>query len=105
MLKNYNSKEENKIFIKKALKKVFLSKELFARFRKLLLLRERDRSLRESCIKALKKVLKVSKKISVIMKEKKIHVLISFLLEREFKSTNVIKERLQCNIFFVFITI
>jgi hypothetical protein len=30
------------------------------------------------------------------MKEKKIHVLVSFLLEREFKSTNVLKERYQC---------
>lgn len=30
------------------------------------------------------------------MKEKKIHVLISFLIEREFKSSNVAKERIQC---------
>jgi hypothetical protein len=63
------------------------------KFRKLLLLRERDRSLRESCISALKKILKISKKIAVVMKQKKIHILISFLLEREFKSTNILKER------------
>lgn len=30
------------------------------------------------------------------MKEKKIHVLISFLIEREFKSNNVAKERMAC---------
>ena len=30
------------------------------------------------------------------MKEKKIHVVIGFLIEREFKSSNVAKERIQC---------
>ena len=78
------------------MKNLFLNKELYPKFRKLMLLRERDRSLRESCIKALKKILKISKKIAILMKERKIHVLISFLLEREFKSTNILKERLQC---------
>lgn len=73
-----------------------MSKELYTKFRKLLLLRERDRSLRESCIRALKKILKISKKIAGVMKEKKIHILVGFLIEREFKSSNVAKERLQC---------
>lgn len=73
-----------------------MQKDVYTRFRKLLLLRERDRSLRESCIRALKKILKVSKKIAPIMKEKKIHFLVGFLLEREFKSSNVAKERIQC---------
>lgn len=81
-------------FIKKILKKLFLKKELYGKFRKLLLLRERDRSLRESCIKVLRKILKLSKKIGPVMKEKKIHVIICFIIEREFKSSNVIKERL-----------
>lgn len=73
-----------------------MNKEVYTKFRKLLLLRERDRSLRESCIRALKKILKISKKIGPVMKDKKIHILISFLIEREFKSTNVAKERLAC---------
>lgn len=72
-----------------------MNKELYTKFRKLLLLRERDRSLRESCIKSLKKILKISKKIGPVIKEKKIHIIICFLIEREFKSTNVIKERVQ----------
>jgi hypothetical protein len=70
-----------------------MNKDLYPKFRKLLLLRERDRSLRESCIKALKKILKISKSISKVMKEKRIHIIISFLIEREFKSSNVERER------------
>lgn len=73
-----------------------MNKEIYIKFRKLLLLRERDRSLRESCIRVFKKILKVSKKISGVMRERKIHFLIGFLIEREFKSSNVAKERLQC---------
>lgn len=52
--------------------------------------------MRESCIKLLKKIIKVSKKLAIVMKERKIHVIIGFLLEREFKSSNVLKERMQC---------
>jgi hypothetical protein len=95
-LKNLRPKEPNSKTIKKVLKKLFLQKEIYTRFRKLLLLRERDRSLRESCIKVLKKILKVSKKIGVVMKDRKIHVIVGFLIEREFKSSNVAKERTQC---------
>jgi len=73
-----------------------MNREIYIKFRKLLLLRERDRSLRESCIRALKKILKISKKIASVMKERKIHILIGFLIEREFKSSYVSKERLQC---------
>jgi Rapamycin-insensitive companion of mTOR, N-term len=70
-----------------------MKREIYPKFRKMLLLRERDRSLRESCIRALKKILKISKQIAPIMKAEKIHIVIGFFLEREFKSTTVAKER------------
>jgi hypothetical protein len=70
-----------------------MKREIFSKFRKLLLLRERDRSLRETCIRVLKKILKVSKKIAPLMKNEKIHVVIGFFIEREFKSATVAKER------------
>ena len=70
-----------------------MKREIFSKFRKLLLLRERDRSLRETCIRVLKKILKVSKKIAPVMKNEKIHVVIGFFIEREFKSATVAKER------------
>ncbi len=93
-MKSLRPREANRKTIKKVLKKLFSNKDLYAKFRKLLLLRERDRSLRESCIKLLKKILKVSKKLAIVMKDRKIHVIIGFLLEREFKSSNVLKERM-----------
>ena len=64
------------------LKRLFMKREIFQKFRKLLLLRERDRSLRETCIRVLKKILKVSKKIAPIMKIEKIHVVIGFFIEK-----------------------
>ncbi len=94
-MKNINSSEEHKKTIKKVLKRLFMKREIFAKFRKLLLLRERDRSLRETCIRVLKKILKVSKKLAPIMKQEKIHVVIGFFIEREFKSATVAKERYQ----------
>jgi len=45
-----------------------MKREIYAKFRKMLLLRERDRSLRETCIRVLKKILKISKKIAPMMK-------------------------------------
>lgn len=94
-MKHLNSKEQNKKTIKKVLKKLFMRRELYPKFRKMLLLRERDRTLRETCIRVLKKILKVSKKIAPVMKQEKIHVVIGFFIEREFKSTTVAKERYQ----------
>ena len=75
--------------MKKELKKIFLKQEIYPKFRKILLLRERDRSLRETCIRVLKNILKISKKMGPLMREEKIHVVIGFFLEREFKSTTV----------------
>lgn len=82
--------------MKKELKKIFMNKEIYPKFRKILLLRERDRSLRETCIRVLKNILKISKKMALLMKEEKIHIVIGFFIEREFKSTTVQKERYQC---------
>lgn len=73
-----------------------MKRELYPKFRKMLLLRERDRTLRETCIRVLKKILKISKQIAPIMKDEKIHVVIGFFIEREFKSPTVAKERYQC---------
>lgn len=82
--------------IKKVLKRLFMKRELYPKFRKILLLRERDRTLRETCIRILRKILKVSKKIAPIMRDEKIHVVVGFFIEREFKSSTVAKERYQC---------
>lgn len=73
-----------------------MKREIYPKFRKLLLLRERDRTLRETCIKVLRKILKVSKKIGPLMRDEKIHIVIGFFIEREFKSATVAKERYQC---------
>ncbi len=73
-----------------------MQKSIYPKFRKILLLRERDRTLRENCIRILKKILKISKRLAPIMKEEKIHVVIGFFIEREFKSNTVAKERYQC---------
>lgn len=73
-----------------------MKRELYPKFRKILLLRERDRTLRETCIRILRKILKVSKRIAAIMRDEKIHVVVGFFIEREFKSSTVAKERYQC---------
>lgn len=62
--------------------------------KEIVLLRQRDRSLRENSIKGLKILLKLNPKLSKIMRDKKIHVFISFILEREFKNNAVVKERI-----------
>ena len=92
-MKNQNSDEPNKKTIKKVLKRLFMKRELYPKFRKILLLRERDRTLRETCIRILRKILKISKKIAPIMRDEKIHVVVGFFIEREFKSSTVAKER------------
>jgi hypothetical protein len=64
--------------------------------KEIFLLRQRDRSIRESAIKALKILLKLNPKLTVIMRKFKMQVLITFIIEREFKNNAVAKERLQC---------
>jgi hypothetical protein len=76
------------------LEKIFLNSRVFAKIRSLMLQREKDRAFRESVIRVLKRILKRSVKSIEFIKEKKIHVLISFIIEREFKSLPVQRERL-----------
>jgi len=44
----------------------------------------------------LKKILKLSKRSIPFLKAQKVHVLMSFIIEREFKNLPVQKERMQC---------
>lgn len=89
-------REANKKTMKTVLKKVFLQRAIYPKLRKILLLRERDRTLRETCVRILKKILKITKKVAPMLREEKIHVVIGFFIEREFKSPTVAKERMQC---------
>ena len=72
--------------VKKELKKRVLNDEnIFSRLKKLILLRERDRSTRENSIKILKKLIKFSKKTCQILLSMKMDIFICFILEREYK--------------------
>jgi len=83
--------------VKRELKeKIFGESEIFHRLKKLILLRERDRSTRENSIRILKKLVRFSKKTCKILLEIKMEVFTSFILEREYKHSQVIKERQQC---------
>jgi uncharacterized pyridoxamine 5'-phosphate oxidase family protein len=64
--------------------------------KEIMLVRQRDRSIREQSIRAAKILLKVNPSLSPIFKFYKFHVFISFILEREFKNNMVAKERQQC---------
>mmetsp|Transcript_35775 Transcript_35775/g.54790 ORF Transcript_35775/g.54790 Transcript_35775/m.54790 type:complete len:133 (+) Transcript_35775:342-740(+) len=89
--------EESEKTVRKELKQWILEDEnIFSRLKKLILLRERDRSTRENSIKILKKLIRFSKKTCDILLAMKMDVFICFILEREYKHTQVVKERLQC---------
>ena len=99
--KNYDFEGENPARIKKLVKKeiknkVLNNETLFCRLKSLLLLRERDRTTRENSFKILKRLVKFSKKTCKILLELKMEVFVSFILEREFRHAQVIKERMQC---------
>lgn len=60
-------------------------------------MRQRDRSLREFSLRAVKRLFKIAGPLVAPMLYKiKIHVIVTFILEREFKSSAVAKERNQC---------
>ena len=68
--------------------------KLFELLKEVILVRQRDRSLRELSLRAVKRLLKISGPIVAEMLYKlKIHVILTFILEREFKSSAVAKER------------
>ena len=58
---------------------------LFQRLKKLILLREKDRSTRENSIKIFKNFIKFTSSCCKILLELKLEVFISFILEREYK--------------------
>lgn len=64
--------------------------------KEIILVRQRDRSIRENCIKGLKIMLKICPILAKQYLGLKIHVYVTFILEREFKSNAVAKERMQC---------
>lgn len=83
--------------VRKEIKQRFLDDEnIYIRLKKLILLRERDRSTRENAIKVFKNIIKFTKKSCKIMLSIKLEIFISFILEREYKHAQVVKERLQC---------
>jgi len=68
--------------------------QLFTRLKKLILLRERDRTTRENSVKILKKLIRFTKATCKIALKYKFDVILSFILEREFKHPSVLKERI-----------
>jgi hypothetical protein len=97
--KNFDFGGQDPVYTKKlvkgVIKKRILEDELiFARLKNLILLRDRDRSMRENSIKILKKLVKFTKKTCKILLDLKIEVFVSFILEREYRHQQVVKERL-----------
>lgn len=62
--------------------------------KEVILVRQRDRAIRELSIRAIKRLFKIAgKSVTPLLQKLKIQVFISFILEREFKSSAVAKER------------
>jgi hypothetical protein len=71
--------------------------KLFEILKEVILVRQRDRSLREFCLRAVKRLFKITgQSVAPMLQQIKIHVVVTFILEREFKSSAVAKERMQC---------
>jgi hypothetical protein len=69
--------------------------KLFEILKEVILVRQRDRSLREFSLRAVKRLFKISGiPVSTMLYKIKIHIVVCFILEREFKSAAVAKERL-----------
>ena len=89
--KNYvfESEDVKKIIMDKMKEKIFGDVNLFNNLKKIILLRERDRKPRESGIKILKKLIKLSKESCKIALSLKLDIIVSFILEREYKHQQV----------------
>jgi hypothetical protein len=62
--------------------------------KEIILIRQRDRAIRENCLRALKRLLKIcGAPFTQLLYKQKIHIFSAFILEREFKSSAVAKER------------
>ena len=73
------------------------NENIFDRVKRILLIRTgQERWVRESAIKLLKKLINFSKKACQEIFRLKLEVFVSFILEREFKHAQVMRERLQC---------
>lgn len=70
--------------------------EVFQLLKAIMLVRNVDRSIREKSIRGIKMLLKLCPAANAQLIESKIPVFIIFILEREFKSSVVAKERQQC---------
>lgn len=92
----FNSEESRKIVKRELKKRILQDENIFTRLKLLILLRDRDRSTREYSIKVLKKLINFSKKCCQMLFKLKLEIFISFILEREYKHAQVLKERLQC---------
>lgn len=64
--------------------------------KEIVLVRQRDRSIREAAIRALKILFKLNPKLDVIFRKYKFYAFVAFILEREFRNNAVEKERRQC---------
>ena len=70
---------------------------LFSIMKDIILVRQTDRSFRQNTFRAVKQILKVGgPAVAAILYKLKFHVYVTFILEREYKSISVAKERLQC---------
>jgi hypothetical protein len=85
-----------KYLIAKLLQKEFQahSNDLLCLLKEIVIVRQRDRSIRENCIKAIKITVKLNPQLTAVLKSLKIHVYVTFILEREFKNPAVAKERM-----------
>jgi hypothetical protein len=71
--------------------------KLFEILKDVILVRQRDRTLREYSLRAVKRLFKIAgAPVGEMLYKLKIHVITTFILEREFKSSAVAKERMQC---------
>ena len=89
----FESKKVRKI-IKNPIKERLINEEnIYLRLKKLILLRDKDRTARENSIKLLKKFISFSKKCIDNIFKLKFEVFVSFILEREYKHAQVENER------------
>lgn len=90
-----------KQIVEKHISTQIVTEEVASKLKDLLLLREKDRTLRENSIKVLKKLINFNPSVCKIYLALKFEVFISFILEREYKHAQVLKERTQCYKFIV----
>ena len=70
--------------------------EVLSLLKRIMLVRHVDRSIREKSIRAIKQMFKMTPSINVEVTGTKLPIYVIFILEREFKSSAVAKERMQC---------